>query len=671
MSTRQRRLIWLAGDRADGEAAAARLLPSIPPERLAWVGDGGPDHLNAVPCGRSRSLLGKTLEVGVLNAHTGLDPDDLGILAGTIRGGGALVLISPATDDWTMLEDAACQRWLSHGRQPAALGDGFITRLIGWLQATPWVERPRFDSLRPLTLAGVGPDPAILEPTPDQQQAVDDIAALTRQDEAGVLLLTADRGRGKSTALGLAMGRQPGRARLTGPSRSAVHTAIEHSGSRPPAFIAPEDVRPDEAVLFIDEAAALPLARVQQLLRDNPRCVLTGTVHGYEGSGHGMTLRLHRWLAGLGRHLVHRHLMQPVRWPDDDRLEALIHRILLLDAEPAPLKATAPEAPTAGNAPAEAVDPKALAADESALAEAFGLLVGAHYRTRPRDLRQMLDDPDNRIWRIHEHGQTTAVAIVRHEGGLARRLGEAIHQGRRRPRGHLIAQSLAFHAGIPRAPTCRGLRIQRLAVHPHRQRQGLGSDLVAAIGQWAATQGLDWIGASFGSEPDLLAFWWANHVWPVRLGNQADPRSGQPSVIVLKPLSKRGEALYRSARARLAVHLPDQIAAATPALDPAIVAALQRELPSPDEAAIDARDLQAFAHGQRLLLDSHGALARLLARPGCAGNLSDRERRVLDAALASPQDARALSAATGTAGRREAITELRRLTLKLLDNAHD
>ena len=122
---------------------------------------------------------------------------------------------------------------------------------------------------------------------------------------------------------------------------------------------------------------------------------------------------------------------------------------------------------------------------------------------------------------------------------------------------------------------------------------------------------------------------------------------------------------------RLAVHLPDQIAAATPALDPAIVAALQRELPSPDETAIDARDLRAFARGQRLLLDSRGAVARLLARPDCASNLSDRERRVLDAALASPQDARSLSAATRTDGRREAITKLRRLTLKLLDNAHD
>jgi tRNA(Met) cytidine acetyltransferase len=671
MAGRQRRLIWLAGHRADGEAAAASLISSVAPERLAWIGGGRPGHLNSIRCGNGRSLLGKTLDAGVLNAHTGLDPDDLGILAGTIRGGGALVLITPAPDDWIRLADAACQRWLSHGRQPAEVGDAFITRLIGWLETTPWIERPRPESACALAPPMIESDPATLTLTPEQQQAVEAMIALTHHPDPGVLLLTADRGRGKSTALGLAMDRQGGRARLTGPSRSAVQTAIAHSGSRPPTFIAPEDVRPDEAVLFIDEAAALPLARVQQLLRDNPRCVLTGTVHGYEGSGHGLTLRLHYWLAGLKRKRVHRHLAQPVRWPQDDRLEALIHRILLLDAEPAPLQGTAAETPTTGQADVEAVDPRALATDETALAQAFGLLVGAHYRTRPRDLRQMLDDPDSRVWRIREQGQTTAVAIVRQEGGLGYRLGEAIHQGQRRPRGHLIAQSLAFHAGIPRAPTCRGLRIQRLAVHPQRQRQGLGSDLVAAIARSAATQGLDWIGASFGSAEALLAFWWSNGFRPVRLGNQADPRSGQPSVIVLKPLSGRGEALCRSARARLAVHLPGQIEAATPALDPAIVSALQRDLPSPHPSVIDARDLRAFAYGHRLLLDSRGAIARYLACPQRTGNLSARERRVLDAAVASPQDARALRAATDTAGRREAIGELRRLTMKLLENAHD
>jgi len=61
----------------------------------------------------------------------------------------------------------------------------------------------------------------------------------------------------------------------------------------------------------------------------------------------------------------------------------------LLDAAPAPdpiLTAASPASSTFA-----CVDRDALAGDEPRLRELFGLLVLAHYQTRPADLRHLLD----------------------------------------------------------------------------------------------------------------------------------------------------------------------------------------------------------------------------------------------------------------------------------------
>ncbi|MCP5768118.1 tRNA cytosine(34) acetyltransferase TmcA, partial [Klebsiella pneumoniae] len=60
------------------------------------------------------------------------------------------------------------------------------------------------------------------------------------------------------------------------------------------------------------------------------------------------------------------------------------------------------------------------------------------------------------------------------EGGLPPELSRAVWAGFRRPRGNLVAQSLAAHGGSPLAATLKGRRVSRIAVHTHRQREGIG-----------------------------------------------------------------------------------------------------------------------------------------------------------------------------------------------------
>ncbi|MEX0385696.1 GNAT family N-acetyltransferase [Spiribacter onubensis] len=670
MPERPRDLIWIEGTAAGCRQQALNLLADQDPDAVGWVGttaggDGetGAGGIRAVPAGQGRSLLGRTLAAGVIDAHSGLDPDDLGALAGAIGGGGHCLLLTPPAAAWPTAPDPALARLLSEGVSPDPSGSAFIGRLIRHLGESPAVRRHAasddMDALpRPTGYPGAGA--GTLEPTAAQKRVIDAITDLTRDDDPATLLITADRGRGKSAALGLAARALGERAdiRLTAPSRSAAATALASAGRTPPVFLAPEDVRPARSLLFIDEAAAMPLPLVERLIKENRRCVITGTVHGYEGSGRGLIVRLADTLARQPRTFRHVKLSRPIRWAPDDPLERLVDTLLLLDTDPR----------SHGNAGAPQIECVAgadLAGREQDLADAFGLLVAGHYQTRPRDLRQLLDDPSMCLWLARDQGAVIGILAGRVEGGLDPILSREIHAGRRRPAGHLIAQSLTFHAGISEAATRRGLRIQRIAVHPDCRRAGIGRALVDAARASALDNGLDWLGTSFGMTAEVLDFWHACGLRPARVGNRRDARSGTHAVILLQALNERGDELLAQARQRLAVHLPDQLAHGLRDVTPALAARLQKDLPARcDPTAIDRVDLEAFAFGHRSLLDAHGALARWAARDGEA--FSGTDRALLDAAVDQPLDSTAMVRIAGLSGRREAIARLRRLLAQSL-----
>ncbi|MEX0449614.1 GNAT family N-acetyltransferase [Spiribacter sp. 221] len=663
-----RHLLWIEGTAAECRRQALDLLVDHDPDTIGWIGTGaggdgqsGSGRIHAVPPGQGRSLLGQTLAAGVIDAHSGFDPDDLGALAGAISGGGHCLLLTPPAEDWALHPDPALTRLLSEGVSPAPAGSVFISRMIRHLSGSPAVRRQTANAdikalPRPTGRQRMG----TVEPTAAQSEVIEAITGMMANDDAATLLITADRGRGKSAVLGLAARAigSAGDLRLTAPSRAAAATALASAGESPPTFLAPEDVQPDPSVLLIDEAAALPLPLVARLIEENPRCVMTGTVHGYEGSGRGLIVRLAETLATQPRAFRHMRLSRPIRWAADDPLEILVDRLLLLDTDPQPHgRVIAPQI--------ERVTATDLAGGEEDLARAFGLLVAGHYQTRPRDLRQLLDDPSMRIWLARDQGAVIGILAARIEGGLAPALSRTIHAGQRRPAGHLIAQSLTFHAGIIDAATREGLRIQRIAVHPECRRAGIGRALVEAAREDALDNGLDWLGTSFGMTAEVLDFWHACGLRPARVGNRRDARSGTHAVILLQALNERGDELLAQARQRLAVHLPDQLAHGLRDVTPALAARLQKDLPARcDPTAIDRVDLEAFAFGHRSLLDAHGALARWAARDGEA--FSGTDRALLDAAVDQPLDSTAMVRIAGLSGRREAIARLRRLLAQSL-----
>ncbi|RFM83871.1 GNAT family N-acetyltransferase, partial [Salmonella enterica] len=109
----------------------------------------------------------------------------------------------------------------------------------------------------------------------------------------------------------------------------------------------------------------------------------------------------------------------------------------------------------------------------------YQLLSGAHYRTSPLDLRRMMDAPGQHFLQATANNRVAGAVWLVEEGGLSAELSQAVWCGFRRPRGNLVAQSLAAHGSDPLAATLVGRRVSRIAVHPARQREGIGQQLIA------------------------------------------------------------------------------------------------------------------------------------------------------------------------------------------------
>ncbi|HHQ41052.1 MAG TPA: tRNA(Met) cytidine acetyltransferase, partial [Chromatiales bacterium] len=431
------------------------------------------------------------------------------------------------------------------------------------------------------------------------------------------------------------------------------------------AFLPPDRLAREGAearLVLVDEAAAIPAPLLARLLQRHARLAFATTVHGYEGTGRGFDLRFGPLLEARSRGVHRVRLETPVRWAPGDPVEGLVFRALLLDAEPAPAEAAAAAAARARPA---REDREALADDEPRLAQVFGLLVQAHYRTRPFDLRCLLDGPNLAVWTAAAGGTVVATALVADEGGFDEAAARRIWAGLRRPHGHLVPESLAVHLGLEAGARLRCARIMRIAVHPAARRRGLGLRLVEAVAADAAARGLELAGTAFGAAPELVAFWRRAGFVPVRVGVRRGTASGAHAVLMLRPLAPAGETLAREARAAFVRRLPAQLADPLRGLEPALAAALLAGGPADWErvAAAGWGQPAAFAFGHRGYEECLDALrplaAAALADPGLAGVLDAGARTLLVAKVLQGRPWAEAAAAAGLPGRAAAQAALR------------
>ena len=445
------------------------------------------------------------------------------------------------------------------------------------------------------------------------------------------------------------------------------------ASSRAIRFLAPDELlrEPHPAdLLLVDEAAAIPAPLLETLLKRYSRVAFATTIHGYEGTGRGFALRFSGILDKHTNSWRALSLCSPIRWAANDPLEQLVFRSLLLDANAASDEYFQGAEP--GDCSIEYLNRDELLSDEQTLSELFGLLVQAHYRTRPLDLRHLLDGPNLSIVVLRLQGHIAGTALVAEEGGFDAETAQAIWAGKRRPHGHLLPEALAVYQGLAEAPLLRCARIMRIAVHPLLQGRGLGGRLVKHISQQMQGSAHDYIGSSFGVTSDLLSFWSGLGWSPARLSIRRGASSGTHSLLMLKSLSAGGEDLLRSARERFCAQFPHQLCDSLRDLDAELVYSLMRNA-GPCRIAVseaDLADVRAFAFEQRLLEVSIGSVWRwtchALMNSSRAVHLDEVERHLLVARVLQKRSWQECARRVNVAGRAQAQTVLRTAVAKLI-----
>jgi len=540
----------------------------VAPSRLR----GGSCRVEVSPA-RVQDALGGEFSAAVLAVEGLLRPSIVAAAGETVRGGGALVIASE--EEWGS--------WDPGPREGRGLYAGYLKRRILEAPIHLVVDRGGFvsESWRPpegapprrglegfRSRVGVPRGLQGLARTRDQLDALERLASFLRGRGRSVLL-TGDRGRGKSFTVGLAIAlaiywHVLGRAVVVAPTPRAVESLMRgvRAGLEALGVLGRRGVRvveskglivrftgpwfrvsyepPDTAeyapLMVVDEAASLGLARVRRLTWRSGKSIVSTTIHGYEGSGRAFARLLPRVLP---RPMERVELSEPIRYNPGDPLEAWLYETFLLKAEPG----EPPGGPVdPGRAEHRVVAPEELAGDRRLLGEAYGVLVQAHYRNTPDDLLLLLEAPHHHLHILTLQGRVVAVAdVVDEDSGVP---GEA----------RIALDRLLLH--LPGEPPSgvTAQRVSRIAVHPELQGRGLGSRLLRGVEEWSRARGRDLVTTIFGRH-DVIGFWLKAGYKPYYVSPRFNKVTGEKNVAMAKPLTGRGEELLREASRSLTVKL--------------------------------------------------------------------------------------------------------------------
>ena len=512
---------------------------------------------NALPPCQARTKLGCEYRAIIFDCRDQFDLDALGAVSGTLCGGGFLCLIMPDLNHWDLLKNSHYLKMIRPlFEQHDALyclqqGQTFnLERHVKYSEFEPYQNRKFLSH--------------------DQQLVVEKIEKNIIQNNTIPMVLLADRGRGKSSALGLAAGGLIKQGikkilitaprlsicecifmqaqKILSPSVFEKNKLTSHTSSI--EFKAPDallDELPLAELLIVDEAAAIPLPLLTAMLKHYPNIIFSSTVYGYEGTGRGFELKFKKILDRLTPAWQSLSMQSAIRWAPCDPLETWINEILCLHT---PLNSL-PDINRINHRELSLVllNKNNFINDPQQRNDLFSLLVSAHYRTRPSDFQYLLDQPQVRIYMLYHHQQMLAAVVINQEGGFDAALATAIYRGERRPQGHLLAQTLCFHAGVEAAACCTYGRIMRIAVHPDVQLKGLGSYLIQAIIEEEKNK-VDMLGSSFAASTELLDFWHKQGFEIVRMGFTRDHVSASYSAVMLLPLANKKTEIFLQLRAK-------------------------------------------------------------------------------------------------------------------------
>lgn len=597
-------------------------------ERVVWATDRAPADAEPVQARALRGLLGQTIDALVLDLRgDALDLELLAVGAGLVRGGGRIVLVLDPEGPLA-------------GRAPSMAIAPFGPDAVG---------RRSYDRL----LARVPEAPASLPDVParvpteanaDVERLATELAACFAQTAPTRTALLADRGRGKSSTVGMALARCDRSVVVSAGTEDALIELLRFAG-RGPRFVRPTELAERDAgadVVVIDEAAQLPISLLRRIAerQAHAHLVWISTTGGYEGTGRGLVLRFLSWARERGP-LAEPRLQAPIRWGSGDPVEPLVRDTFALEGtiDPAPIGDV--------NVEVTHLSPDALAADEPTLRQVVALLSWAHYRTTPGDVARLLDAPNLSLHVARIGGVVVGVNLVAREGGLD--VEAAQRAARTRLRGHALADTLASHSARPDAATLTMRRSVRIAVHPEMRRAGIARALTEHVHR---TEGAALFGTLFGATAELVRFRQRLGYVVVRLGASRGARSGEPSVVMLRPVTAPARALVDALRAELAADLPAQLELLSheEPVGPRLAAVLAEGLPpqvTPSEAEARARVARYLKSAQPIEACIGHARAFALAHLAVVPVLAPEDRALIEARVISLRSWREAASAAG------------------------
>ena len=683
----ERRMLVLTGAAGSTRERANDIVQSteIDPDQTVYVGPATSLDCNGLSATEADTLLGTSHEAIIYDCHDRFEPNTLGKLVGAVEGGGLFVLLTPPLSKWPARRDEFDSTLAVVPYSISDVGTAFRTRLVETLRnhrgiaivdaETGTVHRdglthpaPRLPEPSP-TVPPDGAFPLVAYEaclTGDQLVAVQSIEKLLTPGEA--VVIEADRGRGKSSAAGIgaaclaARGRDVlvtsptpsnvgplfARAREvlrslsergestdiadegSGESTATIRTATGQIRYERPADAATASAEADCVV--VDEAAAIPVRLLEAFLDADAVAFLT-TVRGYEGTGRGFAIRFRDRLAESRYTVSERQLSTPIRYAPADPIEVWAFRALALDASPPP-DASVVDA-TTETVSYRQLSTDELRGDEQLLREVVGLLVFAHYRTEPNDLARLLDAPNVSVHGLTHDGHVVAVALLSREGDLSATRRARMFEGDR-IRGNLIPDVLTSQLRDESAGSGVGFRVMRIATHAAARSRGLGSLLLDYLSDHALDADVDWLGVAFGVTPELADFWVANGYRTVHLSTTRNDRSGEHSLVMLRPLSAWGEDLHERHTRWFLRRTPASLSESLSAARPAVIRAACRSVddsPSLSLSTFEWRHAAGLPNGTALYETAPRGIRRLVFRhlvaPDDPELLTTRDERIL------------------------------------------
>ncbi|KAB2826239.1 GNAT family N-acetyltransferase [Aliivibrio finisterrensis] len=530
----------------------------------------------ASPIKSALKKLGQETDYLVINISHEFNANAINAICGTVVGGGLVFFIRTDSSSLSL----AVSQWLSY----------FMAQMVCLKETDTDYVLPE----RPLSLDNIAKWHDAVYRSADQELAVKAIQKVVSGHAKRPLVMTADRGRGKSSAIGIAIAElameRPLIIGVTAPQRASVDEIFIHAeriaqlnlavvtkqknqlmiNDSQIIYLAPDELLRHPLaldLLCVDEAAAIPAPMLLSFVEQYSRMVFSTTINGYEGTGRGFEIKFKKQLHKKRPNFRSIEMKQPIRWNNNDPLEGWLSSVFLLNHNNAVDSVDMIEPLTLINY--HCLPVSQLVNDSTLSQSLFSLLVSAHYQTSPNDWISLLTDPTLRCWIGIEKSTNKLVccALLSKEGELELDIINAAQLGKRRPKGHLAAISLTQTLCIDEPAFQSSIRVMRIAVDPSYQQRGIGSKFINAIENNYKAKGVDYLSTSFGSTAELNHFWYRLNFHFVRLGISKDKASGTHSLLAIKPLSHRALSWVSIGNDYFTTSFPEQLMSTFSSLD--------------------------------------------------------------------------------------------------------